>query len=302
MKTLIKLLLLTVFLLTALTFTLNGCGDDDDDDDDGGGVGTLEFYTNGEEFIQNGFVGKTGWAISFDHFYVNYNAPTAFQVPEDQIEIESKLTTPQSCLPAHAGHPHTDIPDGAAHVALLNEYWIDLKTAGPDGTNRVLLDAIENAPIGNYNFINFAVSQGSESAYAGYSIVMIGAATKDSDTITFTIKLNEEMAFSDCQQTVDDENAGVVSKGGVGSVEITFHSDHLFGDYEALGETDSVNDVALGFQPFADIAVDGALDIDQAEMKSLLSDADYDTFMEALFTTGHSGEGHCHYDEFEELE
>lgn len=296
MKSILRLSFIAILVLFSLQIIVYGCGDDDEDDDDTAATGTLEFYTNGEEFIQNGFVGKTGWAITFDHFYVNYNGPTAFQVVV--ADEESKLTV-KSYSPTHAGHPHNDIPDGAANEALMGDYWVDLRQTGQDGTNKVLLDIIENAPTGNYNFLNFVVKQTDNAEYSGYSVVMIGTAEKDEETIEFTIKLTEQMIFEGCEQGVDDENAGVVEDGGIGSMEITFHSDHLFGDFENLDDPDSVNPIALGFQPFANLAQDGVLDIDQSQMESSMNSDDYDVFVEALRTTGHSGEGHCGYELYE---
>ena len=76
-------------------------------------------------------------------------------------------------------------------------------------------------------------------------------------------------------------------------MEMTFHSDHLFGDADDLGNPDGVNPIALGFGPFADLAQDGALSIDQGQMQQQLSVDDYATFLAALHTLGHSGEGHC---------
>ena len=291
----IPFFLVMVFALAFALVLTNGCGDDDDDDDDDdAGSGTLEFYTNGEEFILDGFTGKTGWSIAFDHFYVNIYGPTAYQVAEEEN------TSSQSLLPAHAGHPHEDIPEGSAHEALTGTYWVDLHATGSDGTNRVLLGSVEDSPAGNYNYSSFALIQQETGDFADYSIVMIGTATKDADTVEFTIALTEEMLFSSCHQETDDEYAGVVEDGGVGSTEMTFHSDHLFGDFDELDDPDSVNPIALGFQPFADLAVDGVLDIDQEEMQAQMDVNDYTTFIAALRTLGHSGEGHCNYNAYEE--
>ena len=267
------------------------CGDDDDDDDSADvGSGTLEFYTNGEDFILNGFTGKTGWDITFDHFYINLYGPTAYQVAED--------TSSAGIEPAHAGHPHNDIPEGSAHAALTGDYWVDLHEAGTDETNLVLLDSVDDAVAGNYNYASFVVRHTETGDYAGYSLVMTGSATKGEETVDFTIKLLDEMIFSSCHQEVDDEYAGVVEDGGVGSIEMTFHSDHMFGDADTLDDPDGVNPGAVGFQPFADLATDGVLDIDQGEMADLMPTDDYTTFVAALRTIGHSGEGHCGYTEY----
>ena len=287
MKRLWLICLLLTLTTCCLSVLIAGCDDDDDDDDDDGAVGTLEFFANGEEFIREGFVGKTGWAISFDQFLVNYSGPTAFQVAED---------TEGEMAPLHAGHPHDDIPEGSAHITLDGDYPMDLAT----GDDRGLVGAISDAPVGNYNYLNFNVKQAAEGELADYSILMSGAATKDERTVSFTIRLDEQMTFTGCHQEVDDEFAGVVDEDGLGAMELTFHSDHIFGDQETLGEEGSVNDIALGFEALAALAQGDVLDIDQNDLSTGLSGADYLIFIEALRTTGHSGEGHCEYQAYSE--
>jgi hypothetical protein len=287
MKLRLQLIVITaVFIVSGALMALSGCGDDDDDDDGEVGSGTLEFYANGEEFIRDGFIGKTGWAIEFDHFYVNLLGPTAYQVAESNSEA---LTA------KHAGHPHEDIPEGAAHEALTDIYYLDLH----EGDGPQLVDAVSDAPAGNYNYSTFSITQAQSGEYAGYSIIMAGSAAKDEEVIDFTIKLTEQMTFTSCHQEVDDEFAGVVEDGGTGSVEMTFHSDHLFGDAdEALDDPLSVNPGAVGFQPFADMAVAGVLDIDQLDMAANMDPDTFGVFLAALYTLGHSGEGHCGYSAF----
>ena len=278
-------LLVTAFLAT-------GCGGDDDDDDDDVGSGTLEFYTNGEEFIRDGFTGKTGWDIEFTHFYVNLDEIVAFQAAEEENDS----------TPCHAGHDHGDIPEGSEHVLLDGSpFWVDLH----EGTDRSLLGTMQNVVAGNYNYINFNMVRTAQGDYSGYSIVMTGTASKETEekateTVDFTIKLTEQMKFIGCHQETDDQYAGVVEDGGTGSTEMTFHSDHLFGDIESIEDPESVNPGALGFQPFADLASEGVLDIDQTGMQAQMSADDYTTFIAALHTLGHSGEGHCGYEDYEE--
>ena len=285
-------LMLVTLLMAGFLLTV-ACGDDDDDDDSTDvGSGTLEFYANGEEFIREGFPDKTSWNLLFSHFYVTLQGPTAYQVADDDDADAEK------CALKHAGHPHEDIAEGSAHEALLGDYWLDLA----EGSDRQLVGEVTDAPAGNYNYGAFSMVQADEGDFAGYSIIMVGMATKmDTDeTIDFTIKLTEEMTFSSCHQEVDESYAGVVEDGGVGSMEMTFHSDHLFGDHDDLGNPEGVNPGALGFQAFADLAVDGVLDIDQAQMEQQMTADDYATFLAALYTLGHSGEGHCNYSAYVE--
>ncbi|MCL4234756.1 MAG: hypothetical protein KJ042_09570, partial [Deltaproteobacteria bacterium] len=261
MKSRTLLGLVLALSLVSAALWLPACGDDDDDDDDSAdaGSGTLEFYANGEEFIRDGFVTMDGWSIAFDHFYVNYVGLTGIQV----AETESGYSIPVK----HAGHPHNDIPEGSAHVAATGAFWMDLAA----GDDRSLITSVADAPAGNYNYANFEVIHTTEGEHAGQSIVMIGSASKDADTVAFTIRLDEQMVFSACHQEVDDEYAGVVADGDTGSVEITFHSDHIFGDESTLDDPDSVNPYALGFGPFAALATDGVLDVTQSDLATGLS-------------------------------
>ncbi len=282
------LLMVALALVAAVAIAVAvGCaGDDNGDDDEEKGTGTLVFTANGEEFVREGFTSKDGWDLVFDHLYITIKSPTAFQVAEDEGEGEK-----------HGGHPHEDIPEGAAHEALIGEFFVDL--AAGDGPTE--LGRVEDAEVGNYNRLNFDVvdatseAEGLVSDYEGYSIVMIGTATKGHGSkhqvINFNIKLTEQMRYTNCGP---NEDAGVVEKGGVGYAEMTFHFDHVFGDIE--GEED-LNEFALGFDPLAELAdEDGNLDVTQEDLENNMSAGDYLKFMDALRSIGHSGEAHCDYE------
>ncbi len=110
---------------------------------------------------------------------------------------------------------------------------------------------------------------------AGYSLVIIGTAEKDGQSVDFTINIEEECGYS-CGEYVGDERKGILEKGGTADLEMTFHFDHIFGDAETPLD-DELNLGALGFEPFADLAEDGKVDLNMAELH-----------------LGHVGEGHCH--------
>jgi hypothetical protein len=294
---------LNLLMMTALAISMSvffaACADDDDDDDvaaDAAGSGTLIFVTNGEEFIRDGFVAVDGWDISFDHFYVNLYGPTAFQVAEteDETEAAEKLAR---LAPQHAGHDHSEIDDGEAHESLLGDYFVDLA----QGSEAAELGRIEGVAVGNYNYLNFTIrpatadSAGLVAGYEGYSIIMVGQATTDTTVVDFEIKLTEELPFIDCGPVAD--YAGVVEDGGEATVELTFHSDHVFGDQETIGEEDSVNDIAVGFGPFAELAVDGTADLTQDDLQTGMEAAIYQKLIEAFETLGHTGEAHCYLSE-----
>jgi len=255
--------------------------------------GTLSFTLNAEDFVRDGFVSEDGWQIDFDHVYINVQGPTAFQVAETEAKLKD---TPFK----HAGHPHAEIPEGTAHVALTGAYFVD----GHPGPDPIVIGQDAAAPIGNYNYINFnVVKASSESAglvadYEGYSIVMIGTATKDDQSISFNIKLDEEIEYTSCGP--HPESIGVVAENGKGEAQMTFHFDHIFGDFEEgpadTTDEDAINYVAVGFGPFAELATDGALDITQEDLKSI---AVYDEFRYAMLTLGHNGEAHCNFEDQE---
>ncbi|MBW1807951.1 MAG: DUF4382 domain-containing protein [Deltaproteobacteria bacterium] len=269
--------------LAILLVSLAACGGTADPK-----TGTLKLMANGEDFVREGFISEDGWSISFEAVYLNVESPTAYQVVE---ESQNALTI------RHGGHPHEYIPEGSAHVALLGEYFLSLKQEAFE------VGRDENAPIGNYNRLAFNVkkattaSQGLLAAYEGYSIVLAGTATKDSDTIDFLIKFDEEMSYSDCGP---NEYAGVLAEDGQAMAEMTFHFDHVFGDFDE-GDPDpedenTINYLAIGFGPFAELAQATTLDIDQAQLGELLTGAVYLQLIDAVRTLGHSGEAHCHYE------
>lgn len=70
---------------------------------------------------------------------------------------------------------------------------------------------------------------------------------------------------------------------------MTFHFDHVFGDCEADAE-DHINKGSVGFDFFHTFAEDGAVAVCQADLRGA---AGYRTLVQALWTLGHLGEGHC---------
>lgn len=274
----IKLCLLVVLLPGMIQ--LAGCGSEDT-----GPTGTLRFTANGEDFVREGFVSEDQWNIQFEAVYVNVFGPTAWQAVLDDRQL----------TPLHGGHPHGSIPDGTAHVALTGEYFLSLKQPAFE------IGLVEQAPIGNYNQLNFTIRPATNDAhgfvpeYLSNSIVMIGQATRAEQTIDFTIQFSEELHWESCGPNAD---AGILAKNGQAEAQMTFHFDHIFGDaLEGPADTrdeNTVNYVAIGFGPFASLAQDGSLDLDQADLQTNLEPAVFDKIMTAIKTLGHSGEGHCH--------
>jgi len=113
--------------------------------------------------------------------------------------------------------------------------------------------------------------------------------------VAFVLRFHEQMKYGDCGP---NEGAGVLAENGTDQAELTFHFGHTFGDFDE-GEADptdpeTINYVAIGFGPFAEMAEAGQLDIDQNGMGNQMNGVVYQKLIDAVRTLGHSGEGHCH--------
>jgi len=78
---------------------------------------------------------------------------------------------------------------------------------------------------------------------------MQGTATKDGESLPFTIGISEALSFT-CGDFVGDARKGILDDGAMADIESTFHFDHLFGDAGAPMD-DAINTGALGFDPLA---------------------------------------------------
>jgi hypothetical protein len=235
--------------------------------------GTLQFVANGEDFVRQGFVSKDGWAITFDHVYVTLTDVTAYQSD-----------------PAYDPHTGGDV-EAQVTVELDGEHTVDLAEGGEDASP-ILVGEVADAPAGHFNALHWSMSLASGGSASGYALVVVGTAEKDGQTVDFTIKVDEEYAYT-CGEYVGDERKGILQKDGTADVEMTFHFDHVFGDAETPLD-DELNVGAPGFEPFAGAAEGGVLDTDMAGLQAKLSAEDYQMLVDILPTLGHVGEGHCH--------
>lgn len=235
-------------------------------------TGTLQFIANGEDFVRQGFVSKDGWAITFDHVYVNLSDITAYQAdpPYD----------------AHAG----GAVQAQNKAALAGTYTVDL-ALGDENADPILVGEVTDAVSGHYNAISWKMIRATEGPAEGYSMMIKGMAEKDGQTVDFTIKDEQEYLYTGGDY-VGDERKGVLQEGGTANVEMTFHFDHIFGDAETPLE-DELNTGAPGFKPFASIAKNGRVDVDMATLESMITQEDYQKLQAMLPTLGHVGEGHC---------
>jgi len=263
-----RILVLAITTLFVISIVPSGCAG-------GAKTGTLQFYANGEDFVRQGFVSKDGWSINFDHVYITLADITAYQTD-----------------PPYDPHDGGDI-SGKVTAGLNKIYTVDLAEGGGDALP-ILVNEVPDAPAGHYNAISWKMAKAASGSAAGYSLVVIGTAEKDGQSIDFSLKVDKEYEYA-CGEYVGDERKGMVQEGSKADVEMTFHFDHIFGDAETPMD-DDLNLSAVGFEPFAGIAEGGKLDADMAKLQSKLSSGDYQMLVDILPTLGHVGEGHCHCD------
>jgi len=256
-----------VFVLSLLALCSMGCGT---------AVGTLQFVANGEDFVRQGFESKDGWDISFDHIYVTLSEIKGYQTD-----------------PPYDSHDDGATVDAKVTASLSGVHTVDL-AAGDADADPLLVGQLTDAKVGQYNAISWKMKKATSGDASGYSLMIIGTATKDAETIDFTIKVETEYAYYG-GEFVGDARKGVLADGGTADLEMTFHFDHIFGDAETAAD-DELNTAAPGFAPFADLAVDDVLDMNMAQIEAGMDTTAYGLLLDMLPTLGHVGEGHCHCD------
>ncbi|HEY9735367.1 MAG TPA: DUF4382 domain-containing protein [Trichocoleus sp.] len=233
--------------------------------------GTLTVRANGEDFVRQGFTSKDGWDIEFDHIYVTLANVTAYQSdPPFDPQAGQEISATQT-------------------ASLTEPTTVDL-AAGDESAEPVTVAELK-APAGRYNALSWEMVPATSGPAQGYPLVIQGTATKDGQTLPFTLKMAEELSFT-CGDFVGDERKGMLAGGDSADLEATFHFDHLFGDGDAAPE-DEINTGALGFDPLAALATDGQIEADSKQLQEQLSPADYQRLLEILPSLGHVGEGHC---------
>ena len=238
--------------------------------------GTLTLVANGEDFVRQGFVSKDGWQIDFDRLYVNFSDATAYST-ESSFEPQKGDTK--------------DSIDYLNKAEFFNSATtVDLAEGEADASPVVVAEA--SVPTGFYNALTWKLSTADDnSPIAGDTIALQGQATKDGQTVNFDLGFNQPAEYV-CGEFVGEDRQGVVAADNPGQLEATFHFDHIFGDADTPAE-DALNQDALGFQPLANLASNGTLQLDEAELANQLSDREYQQLTEAISGLGHVGEGHC---------
>lgn len=219
-------------------------------------AGTLQLFASGEDLATEGFQApkrtKDGWSLMFDHIYVTLADITAYQTspPFDPQSDEPMLATDQVTVPGR----HT----------------MDLVTEADDA-HRVLVAKVDARP-GHYNAISWRMEVAETGPAEGTSMLFIGNATRDDQTVPFRIAVAEPLRYK-CGEYVGDERKGFVEKDGIADLEMTFHLDHIFGRADK-GVDDPMNLEAPGFEPFSGGAIQYQLTMGDLHV-------------------GHAGEGHC---------
>lgn len=235
-----------------------------------GEVGTLELRANGEDFIRQGFTSKDGWQIEFDHVYTNIQDVVAYQSeppfnPEADVDIVAETKT-----------------------LLTESASLDL-AEGDEAAEPILVEQVET-PAGRYNALSWKLASETEP-----SLLLIGTATRDGETIPFEIAMNPSLEYF-CGDFVGDERKGILNPDETADVETTFHFDHLFGDIDTP-EDDVLNRGALGFDPFAALAQDGAVNLTPEDLETQLTKTEMLQLADIYEGLGHVGEGHCRAEE-----
>ncbi|NJK72818.1 MAG: hypothetical protein HC926_06195 [Synechococcaceae cyanobacterium SM2_3_60] len=124
------------------------------------------------------------------------------------------------------------------------------------------------------------------------SLILTGTADRDGERIDFELEIMSSVRYT-CGDYVGDVRKGFLDAGGEADLEMTFHLDHLFGD-ASKPEADLLNQISLGFDPIANLAVDGVAQVTSDAIGAELGPEGFMAFLENVVAElGHVGEGHC---------
>ncbi len=265
-----------IWLLAILMGLSVGCTPsettDNTNDTTNNNKGNLSLVANGEDFVRQGFVSKDGWQINFDAVYITVADVTAYSTqppfnPETSNTIEAQNQV----------------------VLVKDAKTIDL-AEGESNAPPILVNTVE-APPANYNAISWQLSPTNDGPASNKTILLDGMATKNGQTIDFKLGLNKPLKYT-CGEFVGDERKGILQENSQAEVEITLHFDHIFGDAETEPD-DPLNVKALGFDPIANLADNGKVEVDEVILKEKLKQEDYQKLLKSIAGLGHVGEGHC---------
>lgn len=238
--------------------------------------GSLEIQANGEDFVRQGFTTVDGWDLSFDQVNATFGNIAAYQ------------TDPPFDATGEAD------PQIQQQVSITEPVTVDLAAGEADAAPIAV--ATLPAPAGHYNALTWSLVRPADTSVA-YPLVIQGKASQGDRVLPFTLQLEQEIGFL-CGDYVGDDRKGFVTADQGGTVEMTLHFDHLFGD-AGLPPEDELNQGALGFGPIAAL-VEGNQGtgespgvVTESMLRSALSGEEVAKFDKILLNLGHVGEGHC---------
>jgi hypothetical protein len=215
-------------LATGCAFAMLGCGED---------TGQINVTTWGEGYIENGIEASEfadGWSVKFERFLVVLGNVTI----SDEAR-SSSLTMPGQKLFNH-------VTPGVKTVTTFNQVapqsWPNVSFEIPVASAATELD--ESATSEDLQFMR----QGAYSAYVEAEL------TKENATKSIQWGFTKPTLYNAC--TTSDGTRGIaVPSGGVETMELTIHGDHVFLDdlgspeaslrFEALAAADTNNDGAV---------------------------------------------------------
>lgn len=236
-------------------------------------TGDLSFTANGEDFVRSGFVSVDGWHITFNHVYVTLSNITAYQTnpPYD---------------------PHSEEAITSDVIAdMFGTYTIDL-AEGDENAEPITVGTLSGVSAGHYNALSWNMVPATEGPSAGYSIYIDARASKDDTSYDVFLGFEERYTYS-AGEYVGECRKGFVTADEPGDLEMTFHFDHIFGDFDKPADSD-LNMMAIGFEPFAELMEEGTVNENLTTLFESFSEETSNKLLDVLLTLGHTGEGHCH--------
>ncbi len=269
-----------IIILFTLSFVFASCGSEETTPVTEEGTietelettGQLSFAANGEDFVREGFVSSDGWEITFRHVYLTITDVTAYQTD-----------------PPYDPHSNEEITSDNK-VELNTTVTVDLAEGGNNAAP-ISVGVIENVPTGHYNALSWNLVPAESGLSEGYSILIEAQASKGDQSYNVTLGFEDSYRYY-AGEFVGDTRKGFVTEETPGDLEMTFHFDHLFGDYAQPSDSD-LNVKAIGFEPFAELMQEGTVYEDLTSLSQALSEETYEKLLEVLPTLGHTGEGHC---------
>lgn len=231
-------------------------------------TGMLVLTANGEEFVRQGLRSRDQWQVDFDQVYVTFDQVLAAQEPLKDVADEQ-----------------------SADTVVPSVQWEGPKTINLVAGETPQIISQISAPVGQYRALTWQMSPAKSGPAQDTSILIAGKATKETETLAFTLRLEPTLEFR-CGAYVGDDRKGIVQPQQSAELEATFHFDHLFGNGDAPAD-DDINRDSLGIEPLAELTESETLDADLEMLLAELSPEDSNKLQEILSNLGHVGEGHC---------